>query len=111
VTTNSTARLAEGRSNTSEVLAIRPPRVQDGESCLREKESALNEAPKDFRKHMDHITSLVDQVGDDALRVSLLDSIEVLVKNMNGPWHGAVVVWRFGEVPDDLSEIDGLEDA
>lgn len=71
----------------------------------------MSNAPEGFDEHITLITGLIDQTGDDALRVKLLDAIEVLVRNMNGPWYGAFVGWQFGDVPDDLTGIDGLEDA
>lgn len=65
----------------------------------------MYDAPQDFRDHIDHITALTNHIADDSIRVQLLDAIELLVTNMNGPWMGSRVGWRWGEVPDDLASL------
>lgn len=83
---------------------------------LREKETALSNTPHttpppEFLDHAWHITRLTEHIEDKAVRVELLNAIEVLVHNMNGPWQGCRVGWQNGQVPDDLSGLEGLFDA
>lgn len=65
----------------------------------------MYDAPSEFTEHIEHITRLVDLIEDDAVRVQLLDAVEVLVQGMNGPWQGSTVGWRWGEVPDDAASL------
>lgn len=68
----------------------------------------MYDAPKEFRDHIDLITTLANQIEDESVRVQILDAIEVLVNGMNGPWHGSRVGWQWGDVPNT---IEGLFDA
>jgi hypothetical protein len=66
----------------------------------------LNDAPKEFRDHVEHLTGLINQIEDEGLRSRLFDDIETLVQGMNGPWRDCTVGWMIiGNVPDDLASL------
>jgi hypothetical protein len=65
----------------------------------------LYDEPPTFREHIDHITALTDLIDDDSVRVQILDAIEVLIENMNGPWQGGQARWSWAEVPDTIATL------
>jgi hypothetical protein len=58
--------------------------------------------PKEFEEHVNYITRLSEAMDDEDVRLELLDAIETLVHNMNGPWKGCRVAWPHTEVPDTI---------